>query len=149
MLRGTSITEKTNYRLLADSIAHQWWGVSVSPETMDDLWLENGFARYSEARYVEEAAGRGGLEEAVKDMSVGALAYDTVPLATVGKLDQFSPECQSLVTDKGGMVLHMLRWVVGDAKYDLTMRRFSPSMPASRRRPTISKRLRRRTTATS
>ena len=30
-LAGPSITEKTNYRLLADAIAHQWWGVSVSP----------------------------------------------------------------------------------------------------------------------
>ena len=30
-LASPSITEKTNYRLLADAIAHQWWGVSVSP----------------------------------------------------------------------------------------------------------------------
>ncbi len=123
-IASRAVSDKVNYRLLANTIAYQWWGTSVSPSSRDDLWLENGFARYSEARYVEEAAGRGGLEEAVKDMSVGALAYDTVPLATVGKLDQFSPECQSLVTDKGGMVLHMLRWVVGDAKYDLTMRQF-------------------------
>src|SRR5271165_557040 len=32
-LAGPSITEKTNYRLLANAIAHQWWGVSVSPES--------------------------------------------------------------------------------------------------------------------
>ena len=113
-----------NYRLLANTIAHQWWGVGVSPASRDDWWLENGFARYSEARYVEQAAGSAGLEEVVKDMSVGALAYDTVPLATVSKLDEFSPEFQSLVTDKGGMILHMLRWVEGEQKYDLTMRQF-------------------------
>src|ERR1700722_698377 len=35
-LAGPSITEKTNYRLLSDAIAHQWWGVSVSPATKDD-----------------------------------------------------------------------------------------------------------------
>src|SRR5579859_7924055 len=28
-LASPSITEKTNYRLLADGISHQWWGVSV------------------------------------------------------------------------------------------------------------------------
>jgi hypothetical protein len=123
-LAGRGITPRTNYRLLANSIAHQWWGVSVSPASRDDWWIEDGFARYSEARYIESAAGEGGLQEAIKDMSVGALAYDTVPLSSAGKLDLFSPEFQSLATDKGAMILHMLRWVVGDQKYDQTMRDF-------------------------
>src|ERR1700722_3124982 len=120
-----AVTEKVNYRLLANTIAHQWWGVSVSPATIDDWWMCDGFARYSEARYVENAAGSNGLEEVVKDMSVGALAYDAVPLATIGKLDMFSPEFQSLATDKGAMILHMLRWVEGDQKFDQTMRTFA------------------------
>src|ERR1700758_5067663 len=124
-LAGPSITEKTNYRLLADAIAHQWWGVSVSPATKDDWWLSDGFSRYSEAMYVESAAGAAGLEEAVKDMSVGALAYDTVPLSSASKLDIFSTEFQSLATDKGAMILHMLRWVLGEDKYNKTMREFA------------------------
>jgi tetratricopeptide (TPR) repeat protein len=124
-IASRAVTEKVNYRLLANAIAHQWWGVSVSPDSRDDWWLNDGFARYSEARYVEQAAGPAGLEETVKDMSVGALAYDTVPLSTAGKLELFSPEFQSLVTDKGAMILHMLRWVMGDQKYDQTMRAFA------------------------
>jgi len=124
-LASPSITEKTNYRLLADGIAHQWWGVSVSPTSKDDWWLSDGFARYSEAMYVENAAGAAGLEEAVKDMSVGALAYDTVPLSSASKLDIFSTEFQSLTTDKGAMILHMLRWVLGEDKYNKTMREFA------------------------
>ena len=124
-LASPSITEKTNYRLLADAIAHQWWGVSVSPATKDDWWLSDGFSRYSEAMYVENAAGAAGLEEAVKDMSVGALAYDTVPLSSASKLDIFSTEFQSLSTDKGAMILHMLRWVLGEDKYNKTMRDFA------------------------
>jgi tetratricopeptide (TPR) repeat protein len=124
-LAGPSITEKTNYRLLANAIAHQWWGVSVSPETKDDWWLSDGFSRYSEAMYVESAAGQAGLEEAVKDMSVGALAYDTVPLSSASKLDIYSTEFQSLATDKGAMILHMLRWVLGEDKYNKTMREFA------------------------
>jgi hypothetical protein len=123
-LRASSITEKTNYRLLADAVAHQWWGVSVSPASKDDWWLSDGFSRYSEAMYVENAAGAAGLEEAVKDMSVGALAYDTMPLSSTGKLDMFSTEFQSLTTDKGAMILHMLRWVMGEDKYLKTMRDF-------------------------
>ena len=125
IISSRAVTEKVNYRLLANTIARQWWGASVSPASRDDWWLNDGFARYSEARYVEQAAGEAGLAETVKDMSVGALAYDTVPLSSAGKLDLFSPEFQSLVTDKGAMILHMLRWVLGDQKYDQTMRTFA------------------------
>ncbi|MBI1740792.1 MAG: peptidase M1 [Candidatus Koribacter versatilis] len=124
-LSGRAITEKINYRLLANTIARQWWGVSVSPAAKDDWWINDGFARYSEARYVESAAGQAGLEEMVKDMSVGALAYDTVPLSSTAKLDYFSPEFQSVVTDKGAMILHMLRWLIGEPKYLKTMRDFA------------------------
>jgi Peptidase family M1 domain/TPR repeat len=123
-LASRGITPRTNYRLLANTISHQWWGVSVSPASRDDWWIQDGFARYSEARYIETAAGEGGLQEAIKDMSVGALSYDTVPLSSAGKLDLYSPEFQSLVTDKGAMILHMLRWVIGDQKFDQTMRDF-------------------------
>ena len=124
-LSSRAITEKTNYRLLANTIAHQWWGVSVSPASKDDWWISDGFARYSEARYIESAAGAAGLGEMVKDMSVGALAYDSVPLSSAAKLDYFSPEFQSLVTDKGAMILHMLRWVVGEKKYLAITRDFA------------------------
>ncbi len=124
-LASRAITEKVNYRLLANTIAHQWWGVSVSPASKDDWWINDGFSRYSEARYVESAAGAAGLEEMVKDMSVGALAYDSVPLSSADKLDYFSPEFQSLVTDKGAMILHMLRWVVGEKNYLKIMRDFA------------------------
>jgi len=124
-LSSRAITEKINYRLLSNTIAHQWWGVSVSPAAKDDWWISDGFARYSEARYVESAAGEGGLEEMVKEMSVGALAYDSVPLSSADKLDYFSPEFQSLVTDKGAMILHMLRWVLGEKKYLQLMRDFA------------------------
>jgi hypothetical protein len=124
-LASRGITQRTNYRLLANAIAHQWWGVSVSPASRDDWWLQDGLARYSEARYVESAAGSAGLQEMVKDMSVGALSYDTVPMSQAGKLDLFSPEFQSLATDKGAMIVHMLRWVVGDQKFDQTMRDFA------------------------
>jgi len=123
-LASRFFTGKVNYRLLANTIAHQWWGTMVSPASKNDWWLNDGSARFSEALYVEHVAGQAGFEEVAKDMSVGALAYVSVPLADVGKLDTFSPEFQSLVTDKGGIILNMLRWVIGDQAFDKTMRTF-------------------------
>ena len=96
----------------------------MSPATKNDWWLNDGAARYSEALYVQHVAGEAGFEEVTKDMSVGALAYVSVPLADISHLDTFSPEFQSLVTDKGGMILEMLHWVIGDEAFDKTMRTF-------------------------
>jgi aminopeptidase N len=124
-IANRAINEKVNYRLLANTVAHQWWGALVSPASKENFWLSDGFARYSEALYVEHASGEAGFEEVTKDMAVGALAYDTVPLGSSGKLDVFSPEFQSLVTDKGGMILHMLRWVIGDAAFEKSLRAFA------------------------
>ena len=123
-IAGRNFTQKGNYRLLANTIAHQWFGTMVSPANKNDWWLNDGGARYSEAQYVEHVAGEAGYQEVTKDMSVGALAYVSVPLADVGRLDTFSPEFQSLVTDKGGMILAMLQWVIGEESYDKTMRAF-------------------------
>jgi len=123
-IAGRNFTEKGNYRLLANTISHQWFGTMVSPATKNDWWLNDGNARYAEALYVDHVAGEAGFQEVTKDMSVGALAYVSVPLADVGRLDTFSPEFQSLVTDKGGMIIAMLRWVIGEEAFDKTMRTF-------------------------
>lgn len=123
-IASRSFTQKVNYRLVANTVARQWWGTMVSPATRNDWWIGDGFARYSEALYVEHVAGESGFEEVTKDMEVGALAYETVPLAQIGKLDPFSPEFQALTADKGAVILNMLRWIVGDQVFDSTMRNF-------------------------
>lgn len=121
-LASRYIGAKVNYRLLANAVAHQWFGTVVSPASRNDWWIQDGGARYSEARYIEYASGPAGAQEAVKDMSVGALAYESVPLNQIGTLDTFDPVFQSLAGDKGGMIFHMLRWVMGDQKFDKAMR---------------------------
>lgn len=123
-IASRAFNQKVNYRLVANTVAHQWWGTMVSPASRNDWWINDGFARFSEALYVEHVAGEAGFEEVSKDMMVGALAYETVPLAQVGKLDPFSPEFQSLTADKGATILNMLRWVIGDQPFDKTMRDF-------------------------
>jgi hypothetical protein len=124
ILATRNVTEKVNYRLMADSIGHQWWGATVSPASKDDWWLMDGGGRDAEMRYVQSTAGEQAFEDASRDMAVGALAYDTTPLGSIGKLDTFSPQFQALVTDKGGMIFHMLRWVIGDEAFDKSVKDF-------------------------
>ena len=116
-IAGARLANKADFRLLANTVAHQWWGSQVSPLTMNDTWITNGMARYGELLYLEDQEGKGALQSAVLDVSAGALAYDTIPLATAGRFPAFSPEFQSMTLEKGAMVFHMLRWMVGDDSF--------------------------------
>lgn len=119
---GARIGDKNNFRLLANTIAHQWWGSEVSPATLNDGWITNGMSRYAELMYLEDASGQTALQAAVRDISAGALAYDTIPLTSAGRLDAFTPDYQSMTLEKGAMVFHMLRWEVGDDKFKAILR---------------------------
>ena len=111
----------SNARLLANTIVRQWWSSMVSPATLNDAWITNGMSRYGELMYLEEVAGKQSLEQAVTDVSAGALAYDTIPLTSAGRLDAFAPQFQSMTLDKGGIVFHMLRYEIGDDAFKKTL----------------------------
>jgi aminopeptidase N len=111
---GSRVGDKSGVRLLANTIAHQWWGSEVSPRTLNDAWIENGMCRYGELMFVEDQSGSSALRAALTDVAASALAYDTIPLSSAGRLGPFTPEFQSMTFDKGAMIFHMLRWVVGE-----------------------------------
>jgi aminopeptidase N len=114
LVAGAQIGVRNNYRLLANTIVRQWWSSMVSPATLNDAWITNGMSRYGELMYLEDVGGRQNLEQAITDVSAGALAYDTIPLTSAGRLDAFSPQFQAMTLDKGGLVFHMLRYEIGD-----------------------------------
>jgi hypothetical protein len=116
-IMGSRTGDKSGIRLLANTIAHQWWGLEISPKTLDDAWITNGMSRYAELMYVEDQSGASALKAAMEDVAAGALAYDTIPLTSVGRLDPFTPQFQSMTLEKGAMIFHMLRWEVGDKAF--------------------------------
>lgn len=116
-IAGRYIGGKNDFRLLSNTMAHQWWGSETSPASQNDAWITNGMSRYGELMYLEDAEGRSALETAVQDISAGALAYDTIPLTSVDRLSPFSPQFQSMTLEKGAMVFQMLRWEVGDDNF--------------------------------
>ncbi len=106
--------DRGSTRLLANTVAHQWWGSEVSAATLNDQWITNGMTRYAELMYVEDQSGKIAFQNAITDTEAAALAYDTEPLTSLSRIDPFSPQFQNMTYDKGAMVFHMLRWEMGD-----------------------------------
>jgi aminopeptidase N len=97
-------------------LAHHWWGDAVSPADWKNIWLNEGFATYSEALYAEHIGGKKALQSVMlsksKDDFKGTL-YDP-------KDNLFGPT----VYDKGSWVLHMLRSETGDSLFFQILRTY-------------------------
>jgi hypothetical protein len=95
---------------IAHELAHQWWGDLVTCSNFHHIWINEGFATYSEALYWGAKHGEDAYHEhmASKVNNVNSSVYrpDT---SSVGAIFSYS-----MVYQKGAWVLHMLRHVVGD-----------------------------------
>lgn len=96
---------------LAHEISHQWWGDSVTPTTMDDIWLNEGFATYCEALFAEWRGGVPAYRNWMRRLWKSANAE--FPGTVVRPTHPFN----STVYRKGAWVLHMLRGILGDDEF--------------------------------
>src|SRR3989440_11719450 len=116
---------KSSDRTTARLVASQWWGIQVLPATPGDVWISDGLARYSEALYAEQNAGKEAGLRAVDEFAVGALMYeDAAPIAQAARLAPYSPDYRSVVMNKGAMLFHMLRAQMGDIAFKAALHDF-------------------------
>jgi len=116
---------KINDRVIARLVASQWWGNQVLPRTRGDVWISDGLARYSEALYAEQNAGKEAGLRAVDDFAVGALMNEeAAPISQAGRLTPFTSDYRSVVVNKGAMQFHMLRAQLGDVAFKSLLHKF-------------------------
>jgi len=117
-LATRGFSSPVNEQLLAREISRQWWGSYVSPATPDDAFLDDGLSLYSSALYIEQSQGETAFENLMHSTAIGALTHEeTAPISQAGSLQPFTPQYDSIVAQKGAMVFHMLRWVIGDKAF--------------------------------
>ena len=103
--------------LTAHELAHQWWGDMVTCATWSDIWLNEGFATYSEALWLEHRSGTSDLPVLRMAMS------ERRPRNLDGSVYVHDPSSVSRIFSsdysyrKGAWVLHMLRGVIGDERF--------------------------------
>lgn len=99
---------KTFTGMLVHELAHQWWGNAVTLASWKDIWLNEGFATYSEALYWEKEKGFSRLKSTMRSFNSN---FDGTTLYNPKKL--FS----RIIYNKGAWVLHMLRREVGEHNF--------------------------------
>ena len=113
-------------RTIARLVAAQWFGNSVLPATPGDVWVTDGLSRYCEELYAEQSAGKEAGLRAVDEFAVGALMYDDAsPIAQAARLAPYSSDYRSVVLNKGAMVFHMLRGLMGDVAFKTMLHDFA------------------------
>jgi aminopeptidase N len=105
--------------------SHQWWGVAVPPRYRSEVWLNEGFASYSEALVQEDTFGRYVRWAELDTMARRYLAVPRNQDRPIVPAPTGSNYYFTIVYNKGAWVLHMLRWVLGESAFFRTLRTYA------------------------
>ncbi len=114
------LTDGNKYEdYVSHELFHQWFGDLVTAESWSNLTLNESFANYSEVLWREHKYGR---EEAQKKNYEDLQQYLGVPQEAAKNLVRYYYQSQEDMFDlvsyqKGGRVLNMLRYYLGDSAF--------------------------------
>ncbi len=123
-----SFMSDLDFDLMAHELAHQWYGDKITCGSWKDIWLNEGFATYLTCLAYEKLRPRSEWEEYIKihlnratsEPDGSVYVYDTTSVSRI-----FSGR---LSYSKAALVLHMLRWELGDEDFYQGMRDYTANV---------------------
>ncbi len=118
-----SFMVSVNESLVAHELGHQWFGDKITCASWEDIWLNEGFATFMAAFYMENKYpantinNRKSVINNITSQPGGSVWVDDT--TSVGRI--FSGR---LSYNKGSYLLNMLRWKLGDAAFFEALRRY-------------------------
>ena len=105
----------------AHELAHQWFGDCITIRHWSEIWLNEGFASYAEALWIEHLSGEAQYHNYMNAMDYPPLSGALFVSDSLNDNALFS----RTVYDKGAWLLHMLRGVIGDNAFFKTLKTYA------------------------
>lgn len=124
----------TDTGLIAHEAAHQWWGIRVTCRDWGHFWLNEGFAEFMSAAWLEHRLGRAAYDARVAAWKrrVDKLRADGADHALVyERWVRPSADDRAVVYRKGAYVLHLLRERLGERAFWAGIRAYTRANDAS------------------
>ncbi len=114
--------------LVAHELAHQWWGDLLTTKNWNHIWLNEGFADYFEALYI--GYDRGQREfllklESYRQAYITEDAYRYRRPIVTNRYEDPEEMFDRHTYEKGALVLHMLRNLLGDELWWKAIRHYA------------------------
>ena len=110
--------------VVSHELAHQWYGDMITCKDWHHIWLNEGFATYSEAVYIESKNGKAAYDSQIAgEMSYAKNAQGSIWVEDISSVGEIFNGARSYA--KGACVLHMLRGIVGDSTFFDIMRAYA------------------------
>jgi hypothetical protein len=129
MVPATDRANKRTFQFIAHETAHQWWGGIVAWRSYRDQWLSEGFAEYSGILYTGMRENRGARDDLISELRTSLRdPPQTLTGPGKGRLIDVGPiilghrlstsktfgAYQTLIYNKGALVLRMLHFLMSD-----------------------------------
>ncbi len=115
-----------NETLMAHELSHHWWGDLATCRTAEDMWLNEGWASYCEALFLEAAYGKQAYNNDILSKNIYVQRYahirDSGFRAVSGVPHAFT--YGDHVYKKGALMMHNLRTFMGDSAFFNACRAF-------------------------
>lgn len=114
-------------------LSHEWWGNLVTCSDWRDMWIHEGFGTYMQPLYLERQFGREAYEREIHAHRAMNRAPVAPRASTTSFGIYFGNGGSNDIYYKGSLVLHTLRWQLGEGPFFASLRRFCYPTPAAER----------------